>query len=423
ALRRPLDSKHLDLDLDTPSKTEFLRVILLERRARRDATNTQWLKRERKTKPDKEGMGPTGGAGTRRASTMPKAFLIKKKHDAKLASALSGVKRPWAQDLVEELAPRPVSPAPSVSPSLSENAATVPDFSVPFDLSMKRRRTSTSDAESSPASSPLRTPSPSGYSLPSPHSPPVVIDAHHPWPQGFIPYPTLPIYYAPRFLPRVIQSHDAVVPTWATPQHECRTETTPVAVSQTIPTEKVPVPPSERRTPPQTPSPVPTNATPVKFECDDCHKSYSTYSGLSKHRQQHSCAGQQEFSCKFCGKRYTSMGALKMHIRTHTLPCKCDICGKAFSRPWLLQGHIRTHTGEKPFQCEVCDRAFADRSNLRAHLQTHANVKKYHCDACNKSFSRASLLQKHNEAGCNECAPTSPAPALPSRPALQPIQC
>lgn len=58
---------------------------------------------------------------------MPKAFLIKKKHDAKLASALSGVKRPWTEDLVEELrAPLSVSPVPSVSPSLSENNATVP---------------------------------------------------------------------------------------------------------------------------------------------------------------------------------------------------------------------------------------------------------------------------------------------------------
>lgn len=301
---------------------------------------------------------------------------------------------------------------------------------------MKKRRTSTSDAECSPVSSPMRTPSPSGYSLPSPPSPPTVVDPHHPWPQGFLPYPalpSLPIYYAPRFVPRVIQS-DAVVPTWAAQSQltECHTRK---SVIQPTPTEKVlreeAVSCPDRHSPPhnlpqqqQATSPVPTSGTTVKFECEDCHKSYSTYSGLSKHRQQHACAGQQEFSCKFCGKRYTSMGALKMHIRTHTLPCKCDICGKAFSRPWLLQGHIRTHTGEKPFQCDVCDRAFADRSNLRAHLQTHANVKKYHCDACNKSFSRASLLQKHHEAGCNDCvSPASPVAPVPIRPALQAIQC
>ncbi|GLD51011.1 zinc finger protein SNAI2 isoform X1 [Lates japonicus] len=112
-----------------------------------------------------------------------------------------------------------------------------------------------------------------------------------------------------------------------------------------------------------------------KFQCSLCSKSYSTYSGLLKHKQLH-CDAQtrKSFSCKYCEKEYVSLGALKMHIRTHTLPCVCKICGKAFSRPWLLQGHIRTHTGEKPFSCPHCNRAFADRSNLRAHLQTHSDV-------------------------------------------------
>ena len=135
-----------------------------------------------------------------------------------------------------------------------------------------------------------------------------------------------------------------------------------------------------------------------RYQCDGCSKSYSTFGGLSKHKQFH-CVAQikKQFQCKFCEKTYNSLGALKMHIRTHTLPCKCKICGKAFSRPWLLQGHVRTHTGEKPFQCEICCRAFADRSNLRAHMQTHSDVKKYRCTTCSKTFSRMSLLNKHME--------------------------
>lgn len=141
-----------------------------------------------------------------------------------------------------------------------------------------------------------------------------------------------------------------------------------------------------------------------RYSCPDCKKSYSTYSGLSKHQQFHCAAAEgkeaKSFSCKFCQKQYASLGALKMHIRTHTLPCKCHLCGKAFSRPWLLQGHIRTHTGEKPFSCQHCNRAFADRSNLRAHLQTHSDVKKYSCQSCSKTFSRMSLLTKHSEGGC-----------------------
>ena len=147
---------------------------------------------------------------------------------------------------------------------------------------------------------------------------------------------------------------------------------------------------------------VPAAAQPApRYNCEACGKSYSTFGGLSKHKQFH-CSAQikKDFRCKYCDKSYSSLGALKMHIRTHTLPCKCSVCGKAFSRPWLLQGHLRTHTGEKPFSCPHCARAFADRSNLRAHLQTHSDVKKYSCRHCSKTFSRMSLLLKHRESSC-----------------------
>ena len=147
------------------------------------------------------------------------------------------------------------------------------------------------------------------------------------------------------------------------------------------------------------------NSGAPRYQCPDCGKSYSTYSGLSKHQQFHCPAAegnqaQKTFVCKECDKPYKTLGALKMHIRTHTLPCKCNLCDKAFSRPWLLQGHIRTHTGEKPFVCKLCSRAFADRSNLRAHQQTHEDVKRFKCQTCTKSFSRLPLLNKHNETGC-----------------------
>ncbi|KAK4880512.1 hypothetical protein RN001_008658 [Aquatica leii] len=71
----------------------------------------------------------------------------------------------------------------------------------------------------------------------------------------------------------------------------------------------------------------------IRHQCPDCGKSYSTFSGLSKHRQFHCAAGdgpRKSFSCKYCEKVYVSLGALKMHIRTHTLPYVVEESGNVF---------------------------------------------------------------------------------------------
>ncbi|XP_028925427.1 zinc finger protein SNAI2 isoform X2 [Ornithorhynchus anatinus] len=112
-----------------------------------------------------------------------------------------------------------------------------------------------------------------------------------------------------------------------------------------------PISDEEERIQPKLSDPHATEAE--KFQCSLCNKTYSTFSGLAKHKQLH-CDAQSR---------------------------------KSFS--W-----------EKPFSCPHCNRAFADRSNLRAHLQTHSDVKKYQCKNCSKTFSRMSLLHKHEESGC-----------------------
>lgn len=80
-----------------------------------------------------------------------------------------------------------------------------------------------------------------------------------------------------------------------------------------------------------------------RYQCAECRKSYSTMSGLTKHRDFHcTVLHQQSWKCsaKSCNRLYGTVGALKMHMRTHTLPNQCTVCGRRFSRPWLLQGTV-----------------------------------------------------------------------------------
>lgn len=292
----------------------------------------------------------------------------------------------------------------------------------PEDLRITGRTASVSPPVSPPSSpasvsSPVIKPEPSYPYARVPPSPEPIHYAPTTWHRSVAPiYPHayFPMGYYPEYNVRPPSPYYSSESSLS-PPHVSRQPLTPLALRAVpyTPMDQASLSPTSSTTspPPGTPEDLSESVKrrqPTRHQCPDCGKSYSTFSGLSKHRQFHCAAGdgpRKSFSCKYCEKVYVSLGALKMHIRTHTLPCKCNLCGKAFSRPWLLQGHIRTHTGEKPFSCQHCHRAFADRSNLRAHLQTHSDVKKYSCSSCSKTFSRMSLLTKHVEGGCNGSQP------------------
>ncbi|XP_054716992.1 protein snail homolog Sna-like [Uloborus diversus] len=382
---------------------------------------------------------------------MPRAFLIKKKQQC-ARNGLSLSKASWTDDDSND-----IDEMDNSRPQFTPLTIVSKDAKGAYDLSMKPKNIdeNSSDSERGLSVSPRPTMNLSSHQpgalvapkaiKPSPKSIEEMAAARSQWQKhvmsSYLPfnYPVYPYPGKPEVYPYNSGYHQsALAPPPLVPLNSSNSdryspsrERFETAMPRTFNTSASPSPPtvypgwySDGHDSGLASSPSPSSedgdlvlskANPTRYQCPDCNKSYSTYSGLSKHRLMH-CATQakKSFGCKYCDKVYVSLGALKMHIRTHTLPCKCKLCGKAFSRPWLLQGHIRTHTGEKPFSCPHCSRAFADRSNLRAHLQTHSEVKKYRCKTCSKTFSRMSLLLKHEDGGCAGAAAPQIQQQLPS---------
>ncbi|CAH7265198.1 RGD1566386 [Phodopus roborovskii] len=148
-------------------------------------------------------------------------------------------------------------------------------------------------------------------------------------------------------------------------------------------------------------------------ECKECRKAFCHKSHLTRHQGIH--APEKPYECKECQKAFYLKSQLTQHQRTHTgeKPYECKECRKAFFRNSHLTQHQKIHTGEKPHKCKECGNAFARKSHLTQHQKTHTGERPYECKDCGKAFSRKSQVMQHETTHtgekpyeCKECRKT-----------------
>ncbi|XP_049548952.1 zinc finger protein 27 [Anopheles darlingi] len=128
------------------------------------------------------------------------------------------------------------------------------------------------------------------------------------------------------------------------------------------------------------------DSNPKQWECDVCHKSFTTKYFLKKHNRLHT--GEMPYTCGICNKSFTFQQSYHKHLLYHSdeKPHACTVCGRAFKELSTLHNHERIHSGEKPFACETCGKRFRQRVSCLIHQRIHSGIMPYYCTGCDKRF-------------------------------------
>ncbi|KAK4002739.1 hypothetical protein OUZ56_004543 [Daphnia magna] len=83
----------------------------------------------------------------------------------------------------------------------------------------------------------------------------------------------------------------------------------------------------------------------------------------------------------------------------------CDQCDKSFSKLSSLTRHKYEHSGQRPYQCDMCPKAFKHKHHLTEHKRLHSGEKPFQCQKCLKRFSHSGSYSQHMNHRFSYCRP------------------
>ena len=147
-----------------------------------------------------------------------------------------------------------------------------------------------------------------------------------------------------------------------------------------------------------------------KYECGQCHKTYSRSMALYIHIQ--SRHEGVKYECDQCNYQATQKSHLTLHIKSQHegIRYDCDQCDYQATRQSSLTLHIQSkHEGIR-YACDKCDYQATRQSNLIAHIQSKHEGVKYACHQCDYQATTQSSLTVHIKSkheivkyACNQC--------------------